>query len=324
MRHVHDMRRLVDGGRGASPQRYRPRIARQNTPARAALAVVLLLLSSGCSRDDAGPTAAEPSRPTTTLGAAEAQEFESALRQNVNDAIGFATSVQQLHAGVVAGSVDAAALRARGGEFVEQIARAIEAVEQAPAPAAVRTAKDLATISLATYRSGAEFLAGAPDSAPRVASSSALRLKLVADATFDLARLLLRNAAGALSDRDRQLASSGVADFAEVDAEPDIGPAAGPTTAAGIRELAGEAGDIDAAMGSASEASERQLRVRAAAINPGGPDDPLRTLQLALVLGAESVHVRRAIGPNIADGVTALARDLWNVAAARSAVPPLT
>lgn len=313
---------------------------------RRALGIIsLLALVSACTGDngdaraDRRPGTTSTTTATTTTAprdervAEQASVYRSALRERINDSLGFATGIQALHADVVAGRVDGAAVRQRGAGFVTQVSRTLEAVDALPAPEAVAPSPAIARLSVRGYHLGARTVAEAPDGAVADAVSSALRLKLLSDSTFDRARILLGLHAGGLSDRDQTILAAPVPDFAAAGVVPPVvpDPAAGPRTYEQARAAAGAAADDITAIissGDRGAAAERSLRTLAATlefdVGPGGPSQQnLTALQLATLIAAESAALSRIGLAAISAETVTLARDLWNAVAPLLEVAPI-
>lgn len=340
--------RFGHGGGGATG-RNRPAATvptRMGPGTRRALgAISLVLLVSACTGDDGdggqdrrpGTTSTTAAATTTAVAdeqvAEQASAYRSALRERINDTLGFATAIQALHADVVAGRVDGPAVRERGGGFVAQVTRTVEALDALPAPEVVAPSPAIARLAVRGYLLGARTVAEVPDGAVADAVSSALRLKLLSDSTFDRARILLSLQAGGLSDRDQTILAAPVPDFAAAGVEPPAAPdpAPGPRTfEQAAASAAGAADDLAAILASGDRGAdaERTLRTIAATleadVGPGGaPEQHLTALQLASLLAAESAVLSRAgLGAIAADTVT-LARELWNTVAPLLEVAPI-
>lgn len=307
---------------------------------RALLGLILLTpgVAVACSDDGDPPPAPTPTTATTTTTvdpatAEAAGAYQAGLRERVSDALGFATTVQTIHADLVAGRVTPTDARARGAEHVVQVTRTVEAVATLEAPPELEPAPALARVAARGYLQAARLVAEAPDARANEAVASALRTKLLADSVFDRARLILQTLAGALSDRDRTLLTGpGTPDFVAAGVAPShvAEPVARPRTYEQAVVAARQAAPSFAALvaGGAGEA-ERPLRAVAAALEadtgPGGTDEQLLTaLQLAALVGAEAVVARSLGVTGIADELASIAREIWDAAGPRIDVDPLS
>ncbi len=278
-------------------------------------------------------TAAGAPRATPEEIAKAATSYEAELRSRVNDALGFATTVQNLAHDVASGATDAAGARQKGADYVTQVQRVVDAVDSLDGPAAIAPAPAIARMAAHTYGLSAAVVAATPDGAAAAAVGSALRLKLLADSAFDRARLLLRLDAGALTDRDQTLAAQPLPDFAAAGVSPssDATPptSVAPRTSRQARDEGTRlARDVTSAIGQSGTDAERRLRAAALGLEPatsvvGAERQYLTALQVAALVGAEATVLREVSLAGPADTAAGLARDLWNAVAPLVSVPPL-